>query len=232
MTTINHFYGLCERGTNPSFWGEPLNALTNLFFVYVAVAIYRYYRKHPDLSGYKIWDIHVLTFLTFFIAVGSFSFHTMPSILTELLDITPIVMFIIIFFWSALFRIAKCNLFQAIIGFLAFIGSTHILVTQFPNALNDSIGYLSSMIALIMIALHLNMKKRFSARMFLLAALIGVVSLFFRGVDNAVCDVIPFGTHFLWHSLNALLIYILMKQLIRNINRQARMLRHASVHFA
>jgi hypothetical protein len=37
----------------------------------------------------------------------------------------------------------------------------------------------------------------------------------------------PFGSHFIWHTLNATLIYILLKQLIRNVNRVARLKRMA-----
>ena len=136
-----------------------------------------------------------------------------------------IVVFIVLFFISIIMRIGKTNLFQTIICIMAFVFTTHFFVTQFPNALNDSIGYLSSMGALVMIAIYLNMKRRPSSQQFLLAALLGVISLFFRSVDNGVCETFPIGTHFLWHCLNAALIYVVMKQLIRNVNREARIAR-------
>ena len=224
MKFIEHYYGLCER-TSPEFWAEPLNALSNLAFLIAGAAIYSYYRNHQDVRGKWIWDIHVLTILIFFIGIASFIFHTIPSRYTEIADIIFIVIFINIYFMSAVRRIAKCNVLQLVICLLAFWGTTHMLVSQFPNAMNDSISYLSSMMALITIAIYLNMKRRVSARMYLLASLIGVVSLFFRSIDNAVCDVFPVGMHFLWHILNSVLLYILMIQLIRNVNRKARMLR-------
>jgi threonine/homoserine/homoserine lactone efflux protein len=68
--------------------------------------------------------------------------------------------------------------------------------------------------------------------MFLIASLVGVVSLFMRSIDNAVCNVFPLGTHFMWHGFNSLLIYILMRQLIRNVNRRERMLREANIYLA
>ncbi len=231
MGLLQHKFGVCER-TSDSFFAEPLNALTSLLFLVTAVAIYRFYRDHSDVRGKWIWDVHALTFLTACICVGSFSFHTMPSPVTELIDIVPIVMFIVIYFISAIFRVARASLFEGIISFIAFAGFTHILVAQFPDALNDSIGYFSSMTALIVIALYLNMKRRAAARAFLVAAITGVISLFFRSVDNAICDEIPIGTHFLWHALNALLIYMLMIQLIRNVDRRARMLRLANEEHA
>lgn len=227
---LQHVYGVCER-TSGDLLSEPLNVLSNGLFFLVGVMIYRYYHRHPDLKGKWIWDIHAMTFLIFTIGFCSTVFHLHPTPVTELMDITPIVIFIMIFFVSIITRIGRTNLFQTIICLMAFVGSTHILVGQFPNALNDSIGYLSTMTALVMIAVYLHMMRRPSSHQFLLAALIGVVSLFFRAVDNAVCGLVPTGTHFLWHSLNATLIYILMRQVIRNVNREARLqriIRHAT----
>jgi uncharacterized membrane protein len=226
---IVHFFGVCER-TGPESWAEPLNVFSSIGFFIVAIAIYRFYHRHPDIKGKWIWDLHALTFLIFCIGTGSTLFHSFPSRLTELMDIVPIVLFINVFFLSIIVRIGKTNWFETIVCYLAFGGSSHFFVTQFPNAMNDSIGYLSSMGALVMIAIHLHMKRRPSSHQFLLAALIGVVSLFFRAVDNAVCDQIPFGTHFLWHSCNATLLYILMKQLVRNVNREARLARLERSH--
>ncbi len=197
--------------------------LSNLAFLYVAVAIYRYYSTNEDVMRRSIWDIKIMTFLIFIIGVNSIVFHIYPTQLTELIDTVPIVMFIMIYFVSVIFRIGKCTKFQAGVCLVAFVGFSHMLVSQFPRAMNDSIGYLSSMIALIVIAVYLHIRARPSSQYFMLASLIGVVSLFCRVIDKEVCSVWPFGTHFLWHLCNASLLYILMKQVIRNVNREARL---------
>lgn len=223
---IGGWYGVCER-SDPSMWAEPLNVLSSIIFMFVSVKIYRYYHRHEDLERRWIWDIHALTFLTFIVGFNSLVFHAFPNPTTELMDTLAIVMFIMIYFWSVLFRIGRCNFFQALVAFVAFLGFSHILVAQFPNALNDSIGYLSSMIALIMIAVYLHLKARPSSQHFMLAAIIGVCSLFCRAIDRAVCPMLDTGTHFLWHTLNATLLYILLKQIVRNVNREARLKRMA-----
>lgn len=222
--TLLHAFGLCER-SGPGLFEEPFNVLSNLLFFAVAISIWRYYRTHPDVKDKWIWDLHILTVLIICIGIGSITFHSYPTRLTELMDIVPIVIFIVLFFISIIVRVGKTNWFETLICFMAFAGSTHFFVTQFPNALNDSIGYLSSMGGLAMIAVYLHLKRRPSSHQFLLAALLGVVSLFFRSVDNTACETIPIGTHFLWHSLNAALIFVIMKQLIRNVNREARLAR-------
>jgi Ceramidase len=222
--SLSHFYGVCERHA-PGLLAEPLNVISNLGFIYVAIAMYRFYHKHEDIGGRWIWDIHAMTFLTFIIGVNSIIFHAYPNATTELMDTIPIVMFIMIYFTSVLFRIGRTNLFQAGICLVAFVGFSHVLVHQFPRALNDSIGYLSSMIALIIIAVYLHLKARPSSTHFMMAAIIGVTSLFCRAIDRELCDLFPLGTHFLWHCLNATLLYILLKQIIRNVNREARIKR-------
>ncbi len=223
---LSHWYGICERHSL-GWMGEPLNVLSSFAFMVVAVAIYRYYKREEDIQRRWIWDIHALTFITFIIGFNSVIFHAFPNPTTELMDTLAIVFFIILYFWSVLFRIGRCNLFQASVCFVAFVGGSHILVHQFPNALNDSIGYLSSMIALIIIAVHLHLKARPSSQYFMLAAITGICSLFCRAIDKEVCPMLPVGTHFIWHTLNATLLYILLKQLIRNVNREARLMRMA-----
>lgn len=223
---LSHWYGICERH-GLGWMAEPLNVFSSLAFIVVAITIYRYYKREEDIQNRRIWDIHALTFLTFIIGINSVVFHAFPGPTTELLDTLAIVLFIILYFWSVLFRIGRCNLFQASICFVAFVGGSHMLVSQFPNALNDSIGYLSSMIALIIIAVHLHLKARPSSQYFMLAAITGICSLFCRAIDKEICALLPVGTHFIWHTLNATLLYILLKQLVRNVNREARLMRMA-----
>lgn len=214
-------YGLCER-QGPDFWAEPLNGLSSFAFLYITIRLFLYFEGLSILRHRQLWDIKALLFLVPCIGIASFVFHSVPTVWTERMDTLFIVAFILLYFWSALFRIMQIEWFQATICFIAYVGFTHMVVMQFPNALNDSIGYLTTMAALITMAFYLNMKRRAAARDFLIAALIGVISLFFRSIDRATCIEVPFGTHFLWHMFNAALIYILMKQLIRSVTRRTK----------
>jgi hypothetical protein len=45
----------------------------------------------------------------------------------------------------------------------------------------------------------------------LVAAAIFAASLVFRSIDFAVCGWLPVGTHFMWHTLNALVLFTLLK---------------------
>lgn len=222
---------LCER-TESGLFAEPLNAVSSMAFMLVAYLVIRYRNSQHEIRGKNIADIHLLTLLIGFIGIGSFTFHTLSTTWAELMDIVPIVLFILVYFVCFLLRVVRCGMFQVAVALVAFLGFTYFIMTAFPGAFNNSIAYLSTMGALCAMAIYLNIMRRPSARMYLMAALIGCISLFFRSIDMMVCDMVSVGTHFIWHSLNAVVIYILMIQLIHNVDRRARMLKLASLHHA
>lgn len=228
-TPLVHFYGVCERQHPEGIFAEPLNVLSSIFFFVAAWVIFEKCKNHPEIKFEKKLDIHILNFLMFAIGLSSMIFHMAPSKYTELMDIAFIVTFINLYFLSFLIRMAHLKTFAIIVCFVALTGFSHMLVSQFPNAMNDSIAYLSTVITVIFMAIFLKKKKRAGAKDFGYVAVLGVISLTFRSIDNYVCDTVQFGTHFMWHSLNAVIIYLLMNQLVRSINRRARMLRMASL---
>jgi hypothetical protein len=49
-----------------------------------------------------------------------------------------------------------------------------------------------------------------------LAAMIFTLSLALRTIDAAACEAFPLGTHFLWHLLNAAVLYVLLRAAMRH----------------
>jgi hypothetical protein len=47
------------------------------------------------------------------------------------------------------------------------------------------------------------------------------VSLVFRTVDQAICGAFPLGTHFVWHVLNAAVLFVLLNVAITHGPRAA-----------
>jgi hypothetical protein len=80
-----------------------------------------------------------------------------------------------------------------------------------PDFLNGSVFYLPSWTALVAITLWLVGRRHPSRGLFAGATTLFLVSLGFRTADMAVCAVWPLGTHFLWHLLNALLLWLLVR---------------------
>ena len=89
-----NFY--CER-TNDQIFNEPVNAISNIFFIIVSLSLIKILRKNQSNKIYYIQPI-----LIFFIGIGSFLFHLMPNLITLYSDIIPIFLFSLsfIFFFN------------------------------------------------------------------------------------------------------------------------------------
>jgi len=207
----------CER-LDSSFWAEPINAITNIAFLIAAFFAYRVWSK-SDLEYPKAPLI--LTINLAIIGIGSFFWHTMPSPLTGALDVIPILIFnlLYLFYFSRL--IAKWSLTQAIAITLSYIALSVLTPMLFdPRALNGSIAYLPVFIYLLMM---IRMRyKDDTAWLYTLATIAFAFSIFFRSIDFVVCSYMAIGTHFLWHSLNAIVLYTLIYALIIGLQAQKR----------
>jgi hypothetical protein len=78
------------------------------------------------------------------------------------------------------------------------------------------VSYLPVPILILGYAALLRRRAPGAARGLAIGAGILGVSLVFRTVDQAVCGVVPVGTHFLWHVLNAVMLGWMIRVLVRN----------------
>jgi hypothetical protein len=200
----------CER-LDHAFWAEPINALTNFAFVVagVAILIENGRRARPDAGQGSLAATTVL------IGCGSFLFHTLATRWAALLDILPIAVFIHLYMFLALRRFVGLEAWvcgAAVAAFLALSQATAYLA---GGALHGSIGYLPALVALAAVAAAARAPADRGA--LLSAAALFFVSLMLRTADRAVCPALPIGTHFLWHLLNALLLWRLMRAIVRPV---------------
>lgn len=211
-----NLYGVCER-LSAAFLAEPMNLLSSVLFVVVAVALGKQYKLQSGNQGISMQnlDIHLLIVFAAMIGINSSLLHTIPNGLTALLDSSSIALFIVIFFFSALIRVIGCNLIQTLVAFAGFLFLTHVTDSLLFSVLDGASSYFSTMAVLSMMAFFLYGKGSSSAKHFLAAALLGVISLFFRSLDSQLCNSLPMGTHWLWHALNAALIYIVVREIIK-----------------
>jgi hypothetical protein len=195
----------CER-LDPSFWAEPVNAVSNIAFLIAAWAAFRLWRRDSKDDP----AILALIIMAAVVGFGSFAFHTLATRGAMLLDVIPIGIFIYSYFLFALRRFLALSWPVALALFVGFIALSTGLASWVPREfLNGATGYLPALAALIVIGWF----KRYSAagQGMLMAAAAFVASLIFRIIDLDVCSAVPFGTHFLWHILNATVIYLVLK---------------------
>jgi hypothetical protein len=197
----------CER-TDASFWSEPANALTNVAFLIAAAAAFSTWRR----AGGRDWPALALIVIVVAVGIGSFIFHTMATRGALLADVIPIAVFIYAYLLLALRRFLHLPLAISAAIVVAYIAGAQALSRLAPpRAFNGSIDYLPALFALVAVALA----ARGPARRGLgLAAAVFAASLTLRTFDLAVCDAFPLGTHFVWHVLNATLLYVLLRTAI------------------
>ena len=204
--------GYCERGS-AAFWAEPANAVSNAAFLVAAAAAFARARAgaEPDRPAVA------LAILTAVVGFGSFLFHTLAVRWAMLADVVPIALFIHAYFYLAMVRFLHLGPAAAGAATLAFAGFGFGLVPALDDIAgrsvetltNGSIGYLPAILALGGVALSLRRvgdTSRTSLRLVALAGLFGV-SLALRTADRGVCALVPVGSHFLWHVLNAGVLY-------------------------
>jgi energy-converting hydrogenase Eha subunit E len=195
----------CER-TDPSFWAEPINAITNAAFLIAALVAFVQWRR----AGNNDWPVLVLIAVTFAIGLGSFTFHTVATSGAAKFDTIPIAVFIFGYLLLALRRFIGLSLIVSLGLLVAFAVFTYVEGQVVPRGtLNGSHAYLPALGALLAVAWP--MRRQPAGRWLFAAAGTLAVSLTFRSIDMAVCDALPLGTHFLWHSLNGLALYLLLR---------------------
>jgi hypothetical protein len=222
----------CERGQDPSFWAEPLNALTNGAFIFAAIAATRDYyivppeRRRPSMI--------VLIAITYVIAVGSFLFHTYATRWAQLADMIPIATFVLVYFGVLLRRFIRMHWWSIGLGLLAFFvvyryaqtmqceqgALLPITARAGARCLNGTIGYIPAFLALVGSTITLAIFKHPAWKTLATAAVVFGFSMTARTLDLELCEFTTIGghlrgTHFLWHTLNALTIYLLLRAMIR-----------------
>lgn len=231
-----HIYSYCERGSDSSFWAEPINALTNgAFYVAALLALVLWVRND---SGERRFSDLGLIVLVFVIGTGSFLFHTLADRWSAVADTAPIGLFMLVYFGYALRRFFGCGWLLTLAGVAAFavvIWQTMSLRCGGGSCLNGSAGYLPAFAALVALGLGLLLRGHPAGKYVLGGGIVFALSLTLRTVDESLCSATQLdgyghvGTHFMWHVLNATLLYLLLRAAVLHGGARAATKRRAEV---
>ena len=109
----------CER-TNGQIFNEPVNAISNIFFIIVSLSLIKILRKNQSNKIYYIQPI-----LIFFIGIGSFLFHLNPNMITLYLDVIPIFLFSLSFIFFFNRDVININYLNNALLFLLFFSYSY-----------------------------------------------------------------------------------------------------------
>ncbi|MBA54810.1 MAG: hypothetical protein CMK89_10185 [Pseudomonadales bacterium] len=214
----------CER-IGSAFWAEPFNAVTNLAFI---VAAYFGWKLMKRLSVQSLGHVFLISVL-FTIGVGSFLFHTFATRWAELADIIPILVFQITFLWLYSREVIRLNRSWAALAMLVFFcvaGAGFQMKALLglgpaePSPVNGSEMYAGALVGVLVLAIYHLVSAKKSRFMLLAAFGFFCLSLTFRTLDMAVCQIWPLGTHYLWHLCNAAVLYLSLKALLLNVSSE------------
>lgn len=234
----NHSVWLyCERGTSTDILAEPLNAAVNIFYFIAGFAALWVFRRLP--YGQRSADHTLFIGLTFVVGIGSLTFHLFARQWSELLHMLPLLIFMMVFLAFALNRFLEMPSGWAVLLISLFVLATAASLTmtcffldafmQPPwsmkgdiaargatSCLNGSGGYLPSVLALGLLAYVLRARGHKAAGSLMLATGLFFASLVFLAVDHLFCAQLSvrghqIGTHFIWHGLNAGVLFLLLR---------------------
>jgi hypothetical protein len=156
------------------------------------------------------WPALALIGVVTAVGIGSFTFHTVATRGAVLADVVPIAAFIYGYLLLALRRYLHLPSVAAGAIVIAYAAAAQGLSALAPpRFLNGSVGYLPALAALIAVAAVA--KGEAVRRGLAFAALVFAISLALRTADIELCPAFPRGTHFVWHILNAVVLYILLR---------------------
>ena len=198
MDWFEQIDGYCER-TDFTYWSEPLNAVTNLAFIIAALYLWR--------RGNGIPLARLLLIILLAIGIGSYLFHTHATIWAVTIDVVPIGLFILVYLFAVNRDVVPMKGWQAAAATTLFFpyAAAVVWVTNQLPFFNISNFYWTVPILLCIYAVWLRDVPGIVSG-FLIGAAILNLSISLRSVDEILCDTIPFGTHFLWHVLNGVML--------------------------
>lgn len=190
--------GYCER-LAPGLWGEPLNTVSNLAFLVAAIVVWRQARGSREGR--------VLAVLIGLVFAASTAFHALATRWAGAADSAFILVFVLYYtacFTHVILGVRWSRAWLAAPAFAVFTAA----VTAAAAPLDfGGTSYLAPLLGIFGLAVVLAVTRRDGWQRFAVTGCVFGVSLSLRSADHSVCGNFPPGTHFLWHLLNAVVLY-------------------------
>ena len=208
----------CER-VSAGWFQEPLNTWSNLLFPIAAFAVLWYCRRRDDAPSFFLDKMRLLLCAEICgLGIASWTYHASGLALFSIFDSLMIVVFLSTATFALLVRGVALSRLQAV-GGVGIVLVCMPLIAELPfvkTLLPGGGHYIPAISTLLVIALLIRRQANIVGSPALLRSAAGiaaafavmVLSLTTRTIDLPLCDEWTYGTHFLWHALNALALFL------------------------
>jgi len=180
-----------------SFPIEPVNALTSLLPALAGILGFTIAYR----NGWLTPAVGALSAFAVSVGIGSMLWHGLRTPLTLALDVIPGLLFFItfVFLWPAM-------LFNRWVAYATFSGFFVLQIAAFmlfepvgSNGPPITLFFVTALVGAVL--LYFTFKRKGAYGWIGLAILVfGALAATARTFDLELCGVVPFGTHFLWHT--------------------------------
>lgn len=213
MELTRYIDGYCER-MDPGYWAEPVNAVSNAAFLIAAFVMWR--------RSVGVPLARALVGILFAIGVGSFLFHTHAQVWAAIADVVPILLFILVYIFAINRDVWGFGTWGALGLTALFFPYAAVTVPVFQVLpIGGTAGYAPVPLLILIYAVLLRRREPELARGFVIGAGILIVSMTMRTIDEPLCALIPMGTHYWWHILNAIMLGWMIEVYLRYLRRGA-----------
>jgi len=131
-------------------------------------------------------------------------------------DLLPIFIYQLAFLFFYVRYVAGWGV-RTVAGLLTLFVLVNIGFMRLPAEwLNGSLLYGGALLFILAIAADHHATRKREPAILYLAAAIFLISLTFRSIDQWVCGWFPLGTHFIWHLLNGVVLYLTTRACMLN----------------
>lgn len=180
---------------------EPWNAFSSLVFLIPALVVF-FWIKGRFL---KFRLLTAAALLLAFGGIGSTVYHAFRSsplfLAMDVLPIQLLTLLVIIYFWSKVLKKAWQTLL--VIGIFCLVKVLLFKVLPSSNASINLSYFLNGVMLFLPILLYLIRTSFEKSLWIFISIFLFALSLFFRRIDLYSTDILPMGTHWLWHVFSA-----------------------------
>lgn len=203
----------CEQALSAGVF-EPINTLTNLFFVAAGILLFIRLRRNERLDLKGIWFSSLLIIIGF----GSYAWHFQRTNFNLMADSIPIGLFVLSYLYFYLARITNKLLNRLLLFFGFFIYT--FFVNRVLNEVakggffeNGGLSYTITLSYFLFLQIYTYFFKPELLKKSLVIVMLFFTSIVFRQLDLKLCELLGFGTHFIWHILNSIVLYLFVRLL-------------------